>query len=135
MKTRIDQTQQLPFNINSHNWPLLQKHRSSVTDLTSDEGLWNEINKQNEIEKLREEFNNKFKQHQTKYDDNINKIKSILLIISAQSKYQNEIVEHCYTIINDFIPLLSSTLTLLQKLIANYSEQIKCMITPMRHVN
>ncbi|CAF4061927.1 unnamed protein product, partial [Rotaria magnacalcarata] len=61
-----------------------------------------------------------------KYDNNIKKIKSILLIIPAQTiVYQNENVEWCNTIINDFIPLLSSTLTLFQKLTTNYNEQNK----------
>ncbi|CAF3459209.1 unnamed protein product [Rotaria socialis] len=124
--TLNNQTQHLPFNINSHGWPSLDKHRSNYINSTADDALWKEIkNKENEIEKLREEFNNKIQQCQNKYDNNIKKIKSILLIISAQTKYQNENVERCNTIINDFIPLLSSTLTLFQQLTANLNDQNK----------
>lgn len=121
-----DQAQHLPFKTNSHNWPTLEKHRSSSINLTTDDDLWKEIkNNQKEIEKLKEEFNIKIQQCRTKYDDNIQKIKLILLIISAQTKYQNENVERCNAIINDFIPLLASTLTILQKLTTNGNEQNK----------
>ncbi|CAM4751975.1 unnamed protein product [Rotaria magnacalcarata] len=104
--TSNDQAQHLPFNINSHSWSSLEKHRSNHINLTIDAALWKEIkNNENEIEKLREEFNNK--------------------IQLSQTIYQNENVEWCNTIINDFIPLLSSTLTLFQKLTTNYNEQNK----------
>ncbi|CAF4449850.1 unnamed protein product, partial [Rotaria magnacalcarata] len=57
--TSNDQAQHLPFNINSHSWSSLEKHRSNHINLTIDAALWKEIkNNENEIEKLREEFNN-----------------------------------------------------------------------------
>ncbi|CAF4512214.1 unnamed protein product [Rotaria sp. Silwood2] len=120
------QVKHLPFNINSHSWPSLGKHQSNTIDLTTDDGLWKEIkNNQNEIEKLKEEFNNKIQQCHNRYDDNIKKIKSILSIVSSQTKYQNENVTRCYSILNKFIPLLSATLILFQKLTENYNEQNK----------
>ena len=39
---------------------------------------------------------------------------SILLIISQQVKNQNKGIERCYTTINEVLPILSSTLEVVQ---------------------
>ena len=59
----------------------------------------------------------------------LKKKSSILLIISEQIKNQNEDIECCYTTINEVLPILSSTLEVVQCLIstsgtANTNENI-----------
>ncbi|CAM4779410.1 unnamed protein product, partial [Rotaria magnacalcarata] len=116
----------LPFNINRHTWPTLEKQQSNSIISTSNDEIWKEIrSRQYEIDKLKEDLNLKIQQSQARYEEHAKKIKSILLIISAQNKHQQENIERCYTILNDFMPLLSATLTLSQKLNTNINEHNK----------
>ncbi|CAF1667918.1 unnamed protein product [Rotaria magnacalcarata] len=126
-KTMINnQNNPIPFNINRHAWPTLEKQQSNSIISTYNDEIWKEIrSRQYEIDKLKEDLNLKIQQSQDRYEDHAKKIKSILLIISAQNKHQQENVERCYTILNDFMPLLSATLTLFQKLTTNFNEHNK----------
>ncbi|CAF2747665.1 unnamed protein product [Rotaria sp. Silwood2] len=110
--------QQLPFNINSHNWPTLKKQQiNDNISSSSEKSIWNELkNKQMEIENLKNELDKKIQNCQLNYNENIKKLKSVLLIISAQTKYQNENIERCQTALNEFISLSSSSLNALQQL-------------------
>ncbi|CAF3363257.1 unnamed protein product [Rotaria sp. Silwood2] len=73
------QVQQPLFNISSNIWPSLEKHQTNHINSAPEESLWNKIrNKQTEIEKLKEEFNNKMQQCKIRYENSIKKVKSIL---------------------------------------------------------
>ena len=61
-------------------------------------------------------------QIQTKYDDHMKKMSSILLIISQQVKIQNESIERCYTTLNEVLPILSPTLEVCQHVITKPSK-------------
>ncbi|CAF3681114.1 unnamed protein product [Rotaria sordida] len=109
--------QRLPFHINSHNWPTLKKQQTNDNiNSSTEKSIWNELkNKQMEIDNLKNELDNKIQKCQLNYNENIKKLKSVLLIISAQTKYQSENIERCQTALNEFISLLSSSFNALQQ--------------------
>jgi len=109
----------LPFNLSSHAWQSLnQGSNGENTLLLNRQSIWNDLKlKQDEINKIKEDFNVKMQQLHSKYDDHMKKMNSILLIVSQQVKNQNESVERCYTTINEVLPILSSTLEVIQRLI------------------
>jgi len=109
----------LPFNLPSHVWQSLShgSHSENISNLNG-QSIWNDLKlKQDEMNKFKEDFNLKMQQLQTKYDEHMKKMNSILLIVSQQVKSQNESVERCYTTLNEVLPILSSTLEVFQRMI------------------
>ncbi|CAF3825630.1 unnamed protein product [Rotaria sp. Silwood1] len=107
------------FYLSNHVWPALGKVTDgNINSPLNEHSLWNELkSKQNEINKINEEFNIKIQHLQAKYDDHMKKMSSILMIISQQVKVQNEGIERCHTTINEVLPILSSTLEVFQRII------------------
>ncbi|CAF1151047.1 unnamed protein product [Adineta steineri] len=110
------QTNKMSFNSNSHAWPLLnndQFNNNNVNniDKSAVESIWSELKiKQIEIDKLKENFDIKIQNLQSKYNDKVSKLKTALQIMTAQSKDHNENIGRCYSTMIDFIPLMLSTL-------------------------
>lgn len=109
--------QQETFNSNVFNWPLLPNDRSRNN--LDESSIWKEIKRnQEEIEKIKEKFEHDMLHLRTKYNENLNKLKTSIQIIAAQSKYHNENIERCYSSINGFIPILSSTFEVFMKILS-----------------
>ncbi|CAF3156341.1 unnamed protein product [Rotaria socialis] len=109
------------FNLFSHAWPTLNKttNNNNIIPYLNDQNIWKELElKQDEINKKNDEINRKLQFMQTKYDDYMSKMGSIILIMSQQVKIQNDNIERCYTTMNEFLPILSSNL-----------EAFQCIIT------
>ena len=122
--TKTQQPQQQPFNTNSLTWPSITNANQNRIPSTIDEQyIWEELkDKQNQINKTKEEFNSKLRDHETKYNEHLKKMNVILVSLYQQTKYQNESVERCYTTINEVLPILSSTLEVIQRITARYAS-------------
>lgn len=120
------QANQQPFNINAFSWPTPSGNKQSQnqTLTTNHEQLiWDELkNKQDQIDKLKDDFNLKLQSHETKYNDHLKKMNLILVSLYQQTKHQNESVERCYTTINEVLPILSSTLEVIQRITIKHSS-------------
>ncbi|CAF1359034.1 unnamed protein product [Rotaria sordida] len=116
-----DNNQQIPFNIKSFSWPALSiNEQNNNLNVSSEEAIWSELKRtQSEIEKINVNFENKVKNLQSKYNDNIIKLKTSIQVLTAQTKYHNENIERCYSAMNKFIPILSTTFDIAQKMISN----------------
>ncbi|CAF2825399.1 unnamed protein product [Rotaria sp. Silwood2] len=116
-----DNNQQIPFNIKSFSWPSLPiNQQNNKSNVSSEEAIWIELKRtQSEIEKINVNFENKVKNLQSKYNDNIIKLKTSIQVLTAQTKYHNENIERCYSTMNKFIPILSTTFDIAQKMISN----------------
>ncbi|CAF2662762.1 unnamed protein product [Rotaria sp. Silwood2] len=113
----------VPFSLSSQQWPpLINNTNMKIKPQLNEQSVWIEMQqKQDEINKIREDMNIKIQNIQTKYEDHLKKMSSILLIISQQAKNQNESVERCYTTINEVLPILSSTLEVVQRIVKKTS--------------
>ncbi|CAF4935989.1 unnamed protein product, partial [Rotaria magnacalcarata] len=108
------------FNLSSHDWPTVNKttNNNNIIPQLNEQNIWKELKiKQDEINIKNEEINRQLQFMQTKYDDYMNKMGSIILIMSQQVKIQNDNIERCYTTMNEVLPILSSTLETFQCLI------------------
>ena len=105
----------------SFNWPSLSINKQNTNlNVLSDEAIWNELKRtQSEIEKINVNFENKVKNLQSKYNENIIKLKSSIQVLTAQTKYHNENIERCYSTMNKLIPILSTTFDIAKKMIIN----------------
>ena len=106
------QIKQTLFRTNSFSWPLLSStFNVQRNDHKDDQKIWHDLKlKQEEIDKIKEEFNIRMTNNQIKYDDHLKKMNIVLLSVSQRTKFQNESVERCSTTIHEILPILSSTL-------------------------
>ncbi|CAF3348724.1 unnamed protein product [Rotaria sp. Silwood2] len=118
--THINMNNALPFNLSSHEWPTINKTNNAIEiHQCNNQSIWEDLRKkQDEINNLKVELNVKMQTIQSRYDDHMKKMGSILIIMSQQTKNQNENIERCYTTINEVLPVLSSTLEVVQRLIS-----------------
>jgi hypothetical protein len=135
--------QQVPFNLTTNAWPSFGNVQlNNRIDPTNEKSIWEELkSKQTEINELKQEFNMKIQQCQSKYDENIKKLKEILSIISTQTRCQNENIGRCYTTLNEYSSLLASTFEAFQQFTRRFatsngndqnddkSQEILCQIS------
>lgn len=98
-------------------------NRNQTNNTTNEKDIWYDLKtKQEEIQKLKEDFNMQLLQQQDQYKDHLKKMNIVLLSISQQTKYQNESVERCYTTINEVLPIMSSAFEIIQRIITKMKD-------------
>ncbi|CAM4744032.1 unnamed protein product [Rotaria magnacalcarata] len=104
------------FNLSSHIWPTLNKiPERNNSYINNEQSIWNELkSKYDETNQTNNDIKDKLQLFKTKYDDHIQKMSSLLLVISQQAKIQNESIERCYTTLNEIFPVLKSTVEVFQ---------------------
>ena len=77
-----NQINKLSSNINLHTWlpPNKEQCNNNNIDKSFEQLIWNELkNKQLEIDKLKEDFDIRIQNLQSKYNNNVNKLRSMLI--------------------------------------------------------
>lgn len=107
------------FDLNTYNWPSLpNKINVRQMDQLNGTDIWKELKrKQEQFEKQNEDLTLTLIKHQQKYENQINKISTILKSVTQQTKYQNDNMNRCYTTIREVLPVLTSTLEIVQRII------------------
>ena len=116
-------------NNESHGWPSLVTEPcrwNTEGNQTNESNVWQDLkNKQNEIEQMKEALAGRLKEHRDQYNEHMNKIHMILMSISHLLKSQNDDIQQCHSTTNEILPILTSTLTIIQQIAENNTNPSK----------
>lgn len=110
------QKNRTPFHLDSHAWPQLATEAGTGGSTNPESrSIWDEMKScREEIDTINKDLEQKLRLQKTTYNEHLRKMNGIMLNVSHQAKKQSEAMERCYTTINEVLPILTTTLEVLQ---------------------